>query len=41
MSETSQMKPWSKAWIIHRAKVAVLVLIVFIMPVILFAISEG
>lgn len=41
MSETSQMKPWSKAWIIHRIKVAVLVLIVFIMPVILFAMSEG
>jgi hypothetical protein len=41
MSETSQMKPWSKAWIIHRTKVAVLVLIVFIMPVILFAMSEG
>jgi hypothetical protein len=37
----SEMKPWTKAWIIHRIKLAILVLIVFIMPVILFAISEG
>lgn len=36
-----EMRPWSRAWIIHRVKVAVLVLIVFIMPIILFAISEG
>jgi hypothetical protein len=35
------MKPWTKPWIIHKAKVTVLVVIVFVMPVILFAISEG
>jgi hypothetical protein len=37
----SEMKRWSKAWVVHRIKVAILVLIVFVMPVILFAISEG
>ena len=36
-----ESKPWSRAWIVHRIKVALLVLIVFVMPVILFAISEG
>lgn len=36
-----EMTPWSRPWIIHRIKVAVLVLVVFIMPVILFAISDG
>jgi hypothetical protein len=37
----AEMKPWSRAWIIHRIKVAILVVIVFILPIILFAISEG
>jgi hypothetical protein len=37
----AELKPWSRAWIIHRAKVAILVVIVFVMPVILFAMSEG
>jgi hypothetical protein len=37
----SDMKPWTKPWIVHRIKVAILVLIVFVMPVILFAMSEG
>ena len=37
----SEMERWSRPWIIHRVKVAILVLIVFIMPVILFAISDG
>lgn len=36
-----EMKPWSRPWIMHRIKVALLILIVFIMPVVLFAISEG
>lgn len=36
-----ELKPWSRPWVIHRIKVAILVLIVFVMPVILFAISEG
>lgn len=36
-----EMTPWSRPWIIHRIKVGVLVLVVFIMPVILFAISDG
>ena len=36
-----EFKPWSRAWIVHRIKVAILLLIVFVMPVILFAISEG
>jgi hypothetical protein len=36
-----ELKPWSRAWIIHRIKVGLLVLIVFVMPVILFAMSEG
>jgi hypothetical protein len=36
-----ELERWSRGWIIHRIKVAILVLIVFIMPVILFAISEG
>jgi hypothetical protein len=36
-----EMKPWSRPWVIHRIKVAILVLVVFIMPVILFAISDG
>lgn len=35
------MKPWSRPWVIHRIKIGILVLIVFIMPVILFAISDG
>lgn len=35
------LKPWSRRWVIHRIKVAVLVLIVFIMPVVLFALSDG
>jgi len=36
-----ELKPWSRAWVIHRIKVAFLVLIVFVMPVILFALAEG
>ena len=36
-----EMKPWSRPWVIHRVKIALLVLIVFVMPVILFAISDG
>jgi hypothetical protein len=36
-----ELKPWSRAWIVHKTKVAVLILIVFVLPVILFAISEG
>jgi hypothetical protein len=35
------MKPWTRPWIIHKTKVAILVVIVFVMPVILFAISES
>jgi hypothetical protein len=36
-----ELEPWSRGWIIHKVKVAILVLIVFIMPIVLFAISEG
>lgn len=35
------LKPWSRAWVVHRFKLAVLIMIVFIMPVILFAIAGG